>query len=333
MATNISNHKAIINPVSRLRLRVESSRKAGSPSLPDGVGDTFVYSGKVGLTLEGIRELVKRYRDPTPAADPKAAETKPKEETSRYTVRQGDSLWKIAASTLGNGARWKEIYELNRDRIGSDPNRIVPGTVLELPGGAKKQETQPIRKPEPKPVKQDSSVHRLGNSRDFFISQYQSSFNTKEDTPRNGNCGPTSLTMVAEAFKKIGVSPQSADQAIEDTRRRMGASRSEYDGTSYAELVKGAKSYGLDAKVLYGKLDVIQKELEQGRLVIAHVIPSYLNPNTTSKGHYTVVTKIADGKVYLNDPARSAGPVVVSAEAFLKGQKARKAYGLVSIGA
>lgn len=172
--------------------------------------------------------------------------------------------------------------------------------------------------------------------RTFFISQYQSTFNTREDAPRNGNCGPTSLTMVAKAFGKLDVTAASANAAIEDTRKRMGAGTSqdsEYEGTSYAQLIRGAQSYGLQAREEHGKLDVIKAELAKGRLVIAHVIPSYLNPDTRSRGHYAVVTKVEGGKVHLNDPARSAGPVVVSEAAFLEGQRRRGTYGMVSIGA
>lgn len=49
-----------------------------------------------------------------------------------YTVQGGDSLWAIARKQLGDGNRWKEIYELNRDKV-SNPNLIHPGQVLTLP--------------------------------------------------------------------------------------------------------------------------------------------------------------------------------------------------------
>jgi nucleoid-associated protein YgaU len=46
-----------------------------------------------------------------------------------YTVRDGDTLSKIAQRELGNANRWPEIAELNRDVV-PDPNRIFPGQVL-----------------------------------------------------------------------------------------------------------------------------------------------------------------------------------------------------------
>ncbi len=49
-----------------------------------------------------------------------------------YTVTKGDSLWAIAKKQLGNGSRWQEIYNLNKDKI-SNPNVIYPGQVLTMP--------------------------------------------------------------------------------------------------------------------------------------------------------------------------------------------------------
>ena len=60
-----------------------------------------------------------------PAAPPAAfAET--------YTVSAGDTLWGIAAKTLGSGAKWNAIYEANRACV-ADPNLIYVGQVLVVP--------------------------------------------------------------------------------------------------------------------------------------------------------------------------------------------------------
>jgi hypothetical protein len=56
--------------------------------------------------------------------------------------RHHDSLWEIAQRHLGDGRRYKEIYELNKDRIQPDGSRlseaslIRPGWIMEMPGDA-----------------------------------------------------------------------------------------------------------------------------------------------------------------------------------------------------
>lgn len=49
--------------------------------------------------------------------------------TSLYQVRKGDSLYAIAQELLGSGARWREIYEANQDKIGTG-YLLVPGQRL-----------------------------------------------------------------------------------------------------------------------------------------------------------------------------------------------------------
>ena len=61
--------------------------------------------------------------------DPGATETKPK----TYTVDSGDNLSAIAKQELGDANRWREIYELNKDVIGDNPDLIQPGMELKLP--------------------------------------------------------------------------------------------------------------------------------------------------------------------------------------------------------
>ncbi|MBC58543.1 MAG: peptidoglycan-binding protein LysM [Confluentimicrobium sp.] len=49
-----------------------------------------------------------------------------------HTVAKGDTLWAIAAKTLGNGARYTDIFEANKPML-SDPDKIYPGQVLRIP--------------------------------------------------------------------------------------------------------------------------------------------------------------------------------------------------------
>lgn len=86
---------------------------------------------KVGIVPKAAEEAsadLKREADPAP---------------DTYTVAQGDTLWDIAQKYLGNGARWTELYKLNKDTIeeaarqhGQASSRngdlIYPGTVLKI---------------------------------------------------------------------------------------------------------------------------------------------------------------------------------------------------------
>ncbi|MER5222102.1 BTAD domain-containing putative transcriptional regulator [Streptomyces flaveus] len=57
--------------------------------------------------------------------------------------RHHDSLWEIAERHLGDGRRYKEIYQLNKDRAQPDGSKlseaslIRPGWILEMPGDAR----------------------------------------------------------------------------------------------------------------------------------------------------------------------------------------------------
>ena len=51
-----------------------------------------------------------------------------------YKVQHGDCLWEIAKKNLGDGARWTEIYKMNSDLIGSNPDLIHTGLDLKMPG-------------------------------------------------------------------------------------------------------------------------------------------------------------------------------------------------------
>lgn len=67
--------------------------------------------------------------EPAPAPAPAPA---PSAATRTYTVQSGDCLWNIASSQLGSGARWGEIFALNKDTV-KDPGMIYVGQVLVLP--------------------------------------------------------------------------------------------------------------------------------------------------------------------------------------------------------
>jgi nucleoid-associated protein YgaU len=53
-------------------------------------------------------------------------------ETLFHTVEKGDTLWAISQKTLGDGARYNEIFEANKPML-THPDKIYPGQVLRIP--------------------------------------------------------------------------------------------------------------------------------------------------------------------------------------------------------
>ncbi|HET9950971.1 MAG TPA: LysM peptidoglycan-binding domain-containing protein [Candidatus Eisenbacteria bacterium] len=77
---------------------------------------------------DSLDTRVAELRRTPPAETPAAAGR------ATVTVGPGDSLWRISAreAVYGDGHRWNELYEANRDRI-RDADRIYPGQELVVP--------------------------------------------------------------------------------------------------------------------------------------------------------------------------------------------------------
>jgi len=83
----------------------------------------------------GVRLVIPNRAGTVPAqpqATPNRESAEPTPATTEYTVREGESLSKVAAKFYGSGIHWQKLYELNRDRI-DDPDQVPAGTVLRVP--------------------------------------------------------------------------------------------------------------------------------------------------------------------------------------------------------
>lgn len=56
-------------------------------------------------------------------------------EVEYYVIEKGDTLWAIASKFLGNGSKYPEIFEANREVI-EDPDLIFPGQKIRIPKAA-----------------------------------------------------------------------------------------------------------------------------------------------------------------------------------------------------
>ena len=113
----------VITPLINIEVTIESF----TWGLQDATGDIY-YS----LSLEEyvrIQVVKSEEEAEKPTSD---RPTKEPESNKTYTVKTGDCLWKIAKQFYNDGAKWKQIYEANKDKI-KDANLIYPQQVLTIP--------------------------------------------------------------------------------------------------------------------------------------------------------------------------------------------------------
>src|SRR5688572_11962792 len=80
-----------------------------------------------------------------------AAERGPAGKLLEYQVRSGDTLSDISVAVFGTTARWKDILDLNRDKL-AKPESLQVGMKLKIPDGGKLPvTTSATKKPEAKP--------------------------------------------------------------------------------------------------------------------------------------------------------------------------------------
>ena len=96
----------------------------------------IVDDAEEGFDLK-VKVQLKQYRPygttaASVSAAPRSTASAPRQDT--YTTQGGDSLWNIAKKLLGDGARYAELYRLNRELI-QNPTALAAGLVLSLPKG------------------------------------------------------------------------------------------------------------------------------------------------------------------------------------------------------
>lgn len=86
-----------------------------------------------------------------------------------YTVKSGDTLWKIAQAQLGAGSRYREIMTLN----GLTSETVYPGQVLRLPGSGSSTPSAPTPSYREYTVKSGDSLWKIAQAQLGSGSRYR----------------------------------------------------------------------------------------------------------------------------------------------------------------
>jgi nucleoid-associated protein YgaU len=111
-----------------VRYNLNQSRYA--VGIPEGNFDLVFEVNQAIDTLRASPQYADLMREYLSSASEMFMKPVPGRRT--YTVRAGDTLSRIAATELKDMNRWKEIWDLNRDRVANE-NLIYPKLVLIMP--------------------------------------------------------------------------------------------------------------------------------------------------------------------------------------------------------
>ncbi len=99
-------------------------------------GDTVTLNGAVNSRAE-LEKIVLAVGNSKGVAKVEnnliAPDHDPTQPSGIHVVVAGDTLWKIAETYYGNGARYEEIFEANKPML-KHPDKIYPGQRLRIPG-------------------------------------------------------------------------------------------------------------------------------------------------------------------------------------------------------
>lgn len=118
-------------------VRVYSDNRLIGTTVSDAEGawqlvpDSAISPGPHQLRVDTVKpggEVVARITLPFQRAEQAIIELR----QGQVIVQPGNSLWRIARATYGEGVRFTEILAANRDQIG-DPDLIFPGQVFKIP--------------------------------------------------------------------------------------------------------------------------------------------------------------------------------------------------------
>ena len=127
-----NKYRSVLSFIDQKGVRLQNLHVDNDKLFIRGVAPSEEVSNQV---WDQIKLVDPSYPDITVelAVDESTAKQMPQEQVETYTVKGGDSLWKIAKNHYGDGNEYMKIFYANRDKMDSPDSVIHPGDVLNLP--------------------------------------------------------------------------------------------------------------------------------------------------------------------------------------------------------
>jgi len=102
--------------------KIKENIEANNPGVADLTVELDDEICSLGGNMKGVGSVNgDALQAPEPVAEPEY-----------YVIQSGDTLWGIASKFLGNGSKYPEIFEANREVI-EDPDKIFVGQKIRIP--------------------------------------------------------------------------------------------------------------------------------------------------------------------------------------------------------
>ena len=123
-----NKYQTVLNTMDQKGVRLQNLHVENDKLFIRGIAPSEDVKNEV---WDQIKLVDGSYSDLT--ADFSVIEGEAQSEVETYTVKGGDSLWKIAKNHYGDGNEYMKIFYANRDKMDTPESVIHPGDVLNLP--------------------------------------------------------------------------------------------------------------------------------------------------------------------------------------------------------
>ena len=123
-----NKYRTVLNAIDQKGVRLQNLHVENDKLVIRGVAPSEDVKNEV---WDQIKLTDASYGDVT--AEISVNENDENNEVETYTVKGGDSLWKIAKNHYGDGNEYMKIFYANRDKMDSPESVIHPGDTLNLP--------------------------------------------------------------------------------------------------------------------------------------------------------------------------------------------------------